>query len=128
MKEFFSLLFTEKETTLCFNEAMVFSEAPEMRFLFCSLTMQGFPTLHLLEVPYLHAMTKDYRYKLNVIQTTEGIMNALLCDLQHIFVDNNHTLVEYGLPPANEYPTELERERMRYSDLNKEIEELQYKN
>jgi hypothetical protein len=62
---------------------MVFSEAPEMRFLFCSLTMQGFPTLHLLEVPYLHAMTKDYRYKLNVIQTTEGIMNALLTIIIH---------------------------------------------
>jgi hypothetical protein len=107
---------TEKETTLCFEEAMVFSTESELRFLFCSLTMQGFPTMHLFNQPrYFNMMTADYNYQANLIQSTAGILNAFLCDIQYIFAENNKCLSDFGFDEPNEYPTEIEKERMKYS-------------
>jgi hypothetical protein len=107
---------TETETSLCFNEAMVFSTPNELRYLFCTLTLQGFPTLHIFHDPqhYL-SMTIDYRHEANIIQSSIGIMNALLCDLKHIFAENHKSMSDFGLPEPNEYPSELERERLKYS-------------
>jgi hypothetical protein len=107
---------TEKETTLCFEEAMVFSTESELRFLFCSLTMQGFPTMHLFNQPrYFNMMTADYHYQANLIQSTAGILNAFLCDIKYIFAENNKCLSDFGFDEPNEYPTEIEKERMKYS-------------
>jgi hypothetical protein len=38
---------TEKETSLCFEEAIGSCTPSELRYLLCSLTLQGFPTLHI---------------------------------------------------------------------------------
>jgi hypothetical protein len=108
---------SEKETTLCFEEALMFSTARELRYLFSSLTLQGFPTLHLFETERFYlAMTEDYHYEANIIQSIDGIKNALLCDLQSLFIENNKSLSDYSLPEPNEYPTEIEREKMKYNE------------
>jgi len=38
-----------KECQHCFREALVFSTASELRYLFIMLSVQGFPTLHIFE-------------------------------------------------------------------------------
>jgi hypothetical protein len=124
---------TEKETSLCFEEAIGSCTPSELRYLFCSLTLQGFPTLHIFHDPtYYHAMTLEYQYEANVIQSTHGIMNAFLCDLQHIFAENHKSMSDFGLPEPNSYPSEVERERMKYSQEEQlhlfETLNLQFKN
>jgi hypothetical protein len=108
---------TEKETSLCFEEAMVFSTPSELRYLFCSLTIQGFPTLHIFHNSYYYdAMISEYRFEANVIHSSDGYKNALLCDLQHIFAENHKSMSDFGLPEPNSYPSEVDRERMKYSN------------
>jgi hypothetical protein len=109
---------TEKETSLCFDEAILFSSPNELRYLFCSLTLQGFPTLHIFhDREYYISMTADYHHEANIIHSNNGIMNALLCDFQHIFAENNKSMSDFGLPEPNDYPSELEREKLKYSEV-----------
>ena len=106
---------SEKETSLCFQEASLFSTPSELRFLFASLTIQGFPTLHIFNDPmYFDSLTNDFKFQIRIPQSQPGFMNALLCELQHIFAESNQTLSEYGLPEPNEYPSELEMEKLKY--------------
>jgi protein-disulfide isomerase-like protein with CxxC motif len=56
---------------------MIFSTPSELRYLFCSLTLQGFPTLHILENERFHlAMTADYHTQVNVIRSYDRRRNV----------------------------------------------------
>jgi hypothetical protein len=106
----------ENETKLCFEEAANLSTPPELRFLFATLTMQGFPTLPIYEDETCWAhLTLDYRVRANVWRSKEAISNELLKDLHKIFVENHCRLSDYSLPEPQDYPTELLLERMKYS-------------
>jgi hypothetical protein len=106
----------ERETKLCFQEAMLFATPPQLRFLFAQLTIQGFPTLPIFDDEVLlEAMIDDYRHDARIIQSFENLKNTLLLDLKHIFVESNCSLSDFDLPEPLDYPTELAREKLKYS-------------
>jgi hypothetical protein len=106
----------------CFTEAAVSSTPPELRFVFTMLTLEGFPT-H--DVFYNHdcqaAMCADYYHRAEVIQSDEGRFNALLADLAQLFADRGAHLTDYAFPEPLEYKTELERERLLYSNAQEQL-------
>jgi hypothetical protein len=103
------------ETLLCFRDAILFSTAPELRFLFVTLTVQGFPTLQIYndELCYFK-MTEDFHYNPRVFQSSESIKNELLLKLHQLFSEHHCHLSDYSLPEPQEYPNELAVERMKY--------------
>jgi energy-coupling factor transporter ATP-binding protein EcfA2 len=107
---------SHNETQLCFQEALLLSSPPELRFLFAILTMQGFPTLSIYEDQECwEALTLDYRHDIRLLQSREAINNYLLLDLHKLFVENHCSLRDYSLPEPQEYPTELAIERLKYN-------------
>jgi GTPase SAR1 family protein len=104
------------ETLLCFQEATLMSTPTELHFLFATLTMQGFPTLQIYQDQTCYeAMTLDYRHDARVVQSKEGIENALLIALHQLFVEHHCRLGDFSLPEPKEYPTELAREKLKYN-------------
>jgi hypothetical protein len=104
------------ETSLCFQEAALFSTPAELRFLFATLSINGFPTLHIFNDELLFEnMIADYRHNPSIIQSYDYLKNYLLIELQQIFGDNNKRLSDFNFPEPINYPSELVRERLKYN-------------
>jgi len=108
----------EAEATMCFSDAMVDSTPRELRSLFISLTVEGFPTLQIFNsVPMRAAMMLDFSRAYTAEQNSNGAlpMNDLLKDFADRLLDLGKCLTTYGLPLPDTIFTELEQERARYS-------------
>lgn len=103
------------EAYSCFHEAAFFSSAFELRHLLVILTVQGFPTLDLFNIPSVfERLTFDYALNGAQIKTHDGLMHTLLNDLQYLFKDQNKSLIDYGYPEPQESLSEIDREFMKY--------------
>ena len=105
------------ECLLCFQEACQYSTPPQLRALFVLLTIQGFPTHIIFDEPSnIHLkqmMFEDYLYNNN--HNVQLAYNELLNDLSQRFLEENHTLADYGLPEPETLTTELQREKIKYN-------------
>jgi hypothetical protein len=121
------LVIEDKEANICFADAIVAMMTPlELRFLFATLTLEGFPTHGIFYDDFCFAaMTEDYTYNSGIIQSRESIFNTLLVDLTELFADRGSELSAYGFPEPIEYITALEREQLKYSDTKQQDQLLQ---
>jgi hypothetical protein len=105
----------EYEANKCFTEAAVFSSPSELRFLFATMTLEGFPTHGIFYTPATHnTLIEDYKHSTTVIQSEVSYFNQLLSDLSSHFAERNQSLGAYGLPEPEVVNTELDREFMKY--------------
>jgi hypothetical protein len=108
----------EAEARLCFTDAMINSTPAELRSLFISLTVGGFPTMQIFCNEEMRAaMMLDYSIHYNVEQNANGALplNDLLKDFADRLLDLGKSLSIYGLPLPDTVLSELEQERARYS-------------
>ena len=110
------------EAFRCFKEAMLFSTSFELRHLFATMTIHGFPTVDIFyDEEVFKAMTLDYTFKATQMHSREGYLNSLLLDLQAIFKEQNVKLSEFGLPEPLLLITEIDNERMKYDPKDQAI-------
>lgn len=119
------LLSDDNEAMNTFQEALLYEPPSGLRYIFCLLTMQGFPTLRIYDSVELRAhMYADYIRNDN---TPAGIYRAeqrLLEDMHDRFSRENKNMQNYGLPKPNSAKTELERENELILDTDSNIEWL----
>lgn len=107
---------SEYEASRCFTEAGIFSTPHELRFLFATMTMEGFPTHKIFyDSITFDLMIEDYKHSATVIQSDVSYFNELLTDLSSHFSERGQTLRDYGFPEPEVVKTELEREYMKYN-------------
>ena len=100
----------------------MFSTSFELRHLFATMTIHGFPTVDIFyDEEVFKAMTLDYTFKATQMHSREGYLNSLLLDLQAIFKEQNVKLSEFGLPEPLLLITEIDNERMKYDPKDQAI-------
>ena len=105
------------EIYACFDEAAKFpyNTPSELRALFVMATIQGFPTIKILqENRFRELMFDDFLHNYEM-QNQETAWNDLLADLCSRFEAEGKTMAEYGLPSPQLIKTELEMERLKYN-------------
>jgi ABC-type multidrug transport system fused ATPase/permease subunit len=101
------------EAQQCFADAIRYSTPYELRGLFVTMTLQGFPTHCIWENTEQHqALKLDFSYEEGTNQRISE--NKLLKDLCQRLKDANKTLTEYGFPEPESIETELQLERFKY--------------
>jgi len=96
------------EASKCFEEAATISTERELRSLFVTLTLHGFPTVHIYNDPELRSyMLEDFLHQPNM--TRPLAENMLLRDLAERLSFDNLTLSEFGLPEPQAMDTMLQR-------------------
>ena len=111
------------EVYSCFEEAEHFQDMTpaELRTLFVISTLQGFPTLRILnENRFRVLLYDDYLHNYNP-PNQAAAWNDLLCDFSRRFESDGKNMKDYGLPEPESMKTELEIERNKY-DRNEQIE------
>lgn len=100
----------QKESSMCFAEAMLFKCPKELRSLFAFLVVQGFPTHHLIyDDVIFDAMTDDYNDNLALAKSKAVFLCQFWKDLQLLLSENGgKSLEEYGFPQPDNIDTELE--------------------
>jgi len=120
------LIEDEKEARSCFNEAARWSTPPELRLLFVTMTLEGFPTLSFLQQVhrdrFFNALTLDYRMDAATPSNRASLMNKLLSDFVLLFREHGKQLSDYGLPEPEIVETELQRHAMKYPPEEQRIE------
>jgi hypothetical protein len=106
----------QKESSMCFAEAMLFKCPKELRSLFAFLVVQGFPTHHLIYDDIIFdAMTDDYNDNLALAKSKAVFLCQFWKDLQLLLSENGgKSLEEYGFPQPDNIDTELELHMQRY--------------
>jgi hypothetical protein len=106
----------QRETTLCFQEALLFKDPRELRSLFAFLVVQGFPTHHLFfDDTVFDAMTDDYNDSTTIVQSKAAFLCQFWKDLQLLLSENGgKSLQEYGFPEPQNVDTEMELHLQRY--------------
>ena len=104
------------EVYACFEEAANFpSNTPsELRGLFVMATIQGFPTIKILEEKRFQLLLYDDFLHNYDDENHQAAWNDLLTDLCCRFEAEGKTMVEYGLPSPKNLKSELETETLRY--------------
>jgi len=109
------LLHDLKEAIKCFEDSMITSTPWQLRNLFITQTIQGFPTVKIYNDPVKRrAMSLDYIFHHQQGDNCRLALNDLLTDLAERMKSENKTLSEYGLPEPEDAKTELELERLKY--------------
>ena len=111
------------EVYSCFEEAEHFQDMTptELRTLFVISTLQGFPTLRILnENRFRELMYDDYLHNYSP-PNHSAAWNDLLCDFSRRFESDGKNMKDYGLPEPESMKTELEIERNKY-DQNEQLE------
>ena len=111
------------EVYSCFEEAEHFQDMTptELRTLFVISTLQGFPTLRILnENRFRELMYDDYLHNYSP-PNHAAAWNDLLCDFSRRFESDGKNMKDYGLPEPESMKTELEIERNKY-DQNEQLE------
>lgn len=97
----------------CFRDAMNTATPDELRNLFVTLTLAGFPTICLLKDDMTkHKMTEDYM---------TDPFNNLLIDISRRLEEEGCSMTQYGLPEPENHTTELEREKAKYNQNEQRI-------
>ena len=104
------LLTDIREAERCWKDAIVHSSPRELRSLFVTMTIEGFPTLPIYNNAEMRNKMID-----GPIQNEDMAVNSLLQDLAIRFNAENKTLEEYGLPSPQSISSELDREKLKYS-------------
>jgi len=110
------------EVYSCFEEAAHFQNMTpaELRTLFVVATLQGFPTIRILnEDRFKLLLYNDYLYNYNP-PNHRNAWNDLLCDFSIRFESDGKNMVDYGLPQPAQIKSELEIERNKYDKLEQE--------
>jgi hypothetical protein len=107
----------QRETTMCFEEAILFKDPRELRSLFAFLVVEGFPTHHLLfEITMFDAMTDDYIDSPTMVQSKAAFYCQFWKDLQLLLSENGgKSLHEYGFPEPDNIETEIQLHLQRYN-------------
>jgi hypothetical protein len=112
------LVTDEKEASACFNDAANWSTPRELRLLFVTMTLEGFPTLRFLDNinndRFFTALTLDFSRDANVPTNRASLMNKLLNDFVILFQEHGKNLTDYGLPEPEVVETELQRHAIQY--------------
>jgi len=111
------------EVYSCFEEAEHFQDMTpsELRTLFVISTLQGFPTLRILnEQRFKHLLYDDFLHNYNPPNHRKA-WNDLLCDFSNRFESDGKNMKDYGLPQPIHMKTELEIERNKY-DKTEQLE------
>jgi len=104
------------EIYTCFEEAAHFQDTSpaELRTLFYISTLQGFPTLKIInEERFRNILYDDFLHNYSPVNH-RAAWNDLLCDLSRRFESDGKSMMEYGLPEPVVMKTELEIERNKY--------------
>jgi len=104
------------EVYSCFEEAAHFQDTTpaELRTLFYIATLQGFPTLRIInEERFKHLLYDDFLHNYNPLNH-QAAWNDLLCDLSSRFESDGKSMKDYGLPEPEAMRTELEIERSKF--------------
>jgi len=105
------------EVYSCFEEAEHFQDMTpsELRSLFVISTLQGFPTLRILNEERFRLMLyNDYLHNYNP-PNHQAAWNDLLTDFSLRFESDGKNMTDYGLPEPAHMKSELEIERTKYS-------------
>ena len=105
------------EVYCCFEEAEHFQNMTpgELRTLFVISTLQGFPTLTVLnEERFRNLLYDDFLHNYNP-PNHQAAWNDLLCDFSNRFESDGKNMKDYGLPEPKNMKTELEIERHKYN-------------
>ena len=105
------------EIYVCFEEAAKFpyNTPSELRGLFVMATIQGFPTIKILQEDRFQQLLYDDFLHNYETQNHQAAWNDLLTDLCSRFEAEGKTMAEYGLPSPKVIRTELEIERLKYN-------------
>ena len=106
----------------CFQEAEQFQNMTpaELRTLFVISTLQGFPTLKILnEQRFKYLLYDDFLHQYNP-PNHHAAWNDLLCDFSNRFESDGKNMTDYGLPQPRNMKKELEIERHKY-DSNEQL-------
>ena len=100
------------DAMICFQQSLGLATPYELRCLFASLTVNGFPTLIIFDNDIL-------RRELMLDWLTDGMNlgqanNELLKDIQRRLALEDKTPEMYGLKSPSQQNTEIERERLMY--------------
>lgn len=97
--------------------------AKELRGLFAVMTLNGFPTLTILETPELYKyMIEDILGWPKVKGQAHRARQALLRDLQKRISNDGGSMATYGLPMPEQVDTELQEEREKYDQTSQHAE------
>jgi len=110
------------EVYSCFEEAEHFQDMTpaELRTLFVISTLQGFPTLRILnEERFKHLLYNDFLHRYSP-PNHHAAWNDLLCDFSSRFESDGKNMKDYGLPQPAQMKTELEIERNKY-DIDEQL-------
>jgi len=104
------------EVYSCFEEAEHFQNMTpaELRTLFVISTLQGFPTLRILNEQRFQQLLYDDFYHNHSPPSHQAAWNDLLCDFSNRFESDGKNMEDYGLPKPVHMKTELEIERNKY--------------
>lgn len=95
----------------------------ELRGLFAVMTLNGFPTLMVLETKaFYDHMIEDILHWPKVNGNAHRARQALLRDLQKRITSDGGTMVAYDLPMPEIVETELQEEREKYDKASQEAE------
>ena len=106
------------EVYSCFEEAEHFQDMSpaELRSLFVVSTLQGFPTLRILnEERFRHLLYNDYLHNYNP-PNHNAAWNDLQCDFCNRFESDGKNMKDYGLPQPAYMKTEIEIELNKYNN------------
>ena len=109
----------KNEILTCFEEAarFQFNTPAELRSLFVMATIQGFPTLKILqEQRFKELLYTDYYHNYEE-ENPAAAWNDLLKDLCARFESEGKNMLDYGLPVPKDMKTELEVERLKYDPV-----------
>ena len=103
----------------CFDQSVGLSTPQALRGLFATLTINGYPTLCIYnDERYKHLLLQDWlefqEEPLNIAQAN----NQYLVELQRCLQKEDKNLEMYGFPLPLHKDTELERERLLYTNRN----------
>jgi len=105
------------EVYSCFEEATHFQDMTqsELRTLFVISTLQGFPTLRILnEERFRHILYDDFLHNYDP-PNHQAAWNDLLCDFARRFESDGKNMKDYGLPEPKHMKNELKIELNKYS-------------
>ena len=114
----------KNEVFTCFEEALKFpfNTPAELRSLFVMTTIQGYPTLKILQEQKFKEMLYTDFYHDYEEDNPVAAWNDLLRDLCSRFESEGKNMQDYGLPLPKDMKTELEVEKLKYDpDMQRKL-------
>jgi hypothetical protein len=117
-----NLMDDQLTATEMFQEALVDCDPHQLRVLFVNMTLQGFPTVHIYEMEDVRARMYNHHFHDADGPGKRLADNALLVELAKLFKANTtKTLADFGLPEPRKQQSEVEIERILYSQADQEV-------